>query len=146
MFNGSGGSTCPGEKGVELVMVHFILTFKEKTTLQTLPFSYSLLYIQHNFYNQLFPGGSPRIDGKELISLAVASISESFLDGPHTQSFSFCCLMDIWSYSSFLFQPQLKMELQTCRNLSEQILGDSEGQGRPACCSPWGRKESDMTL
>ena len=27
----------------------------------------------------------------------------------------------------------------------EQALGDSEGQGRLACCSPWGRKESDMT-
>ena len=25
----------------------------------------------------------------------------------------------------------------------EQALGDSEGQGSPACCSPWGRKESD---
>ena len=23
-------------------------------------------------------------------------------------------------------------------NLSEQILGDSEGQGSLACCSPWG--------
>ena len=28
---------------------------------------------------------------------------------------------------------------------SEQTLGDSEGQGSLACCSPWGRKESDMT-
>ena len=27
----------------------------------------------------------------------------------------------------------------------EQILGDSEGQGRLECCSPWGRKQSDMT-
>ena len=27
----------------------------------------------------------------------------------------------------------------------EQTLGDSEGQGRLACCSPWGRKELDMT-
>ena len=27
----------------------------------------------------------------------------------------------------------------------EQILGDREGQGSMACCSPWGRKESDMT-
>ena len=25
----------------------------------------------------------------------------------------------------------------------EQALGDSEGQGSPVCCSPWGRKESD---
>ena len=27
----------------------------------------------------------------------------------------------------------------------EQALGDSDGQGSPACCSPWGHKESDMT-
>ena len=27
----------------------------------------------------------------------------------------------------------------------EQTLGDSEGQGSLACCSPWGRKELDMT-
>ena len=27
----------------------------------------------------------------------------------------------------------------------EQTLGDSEGQGRLACCSLWGHKESDMT-
>ena len=27
----------------------------------------------------------------------------------------------------------------------EEALGDGEGQGGPACCSPWGRKESDMT-
>ena len=26
-----------------------------------------------------------------------------------------------------------------------QTLGDSEGQGSLACCSPWGRKELDMT-
>ena len=25
------------------------------------------------------------------------------------------------------------------------IMGDSEGQGSLACCSPWGRKELDMT-
>ena len=25
----------------------------------------------------------------------------------------------------------------------EQGLGDGEGQGSPACCSPWGRKEWD---
>ena len=29
-------------------------------------------------------------------------------------------------------------------NLS-QIPGDTEGQRRLACCSPWGRKESDTT-
>ena len=27
----------------------------------------------------------------------------------------------------------------------EQALGDREGQGSLACCSPWGHKESDMT-
>ena len=27
----------------------------------------------------------------------------------------------------------------------EQVPGDSEGQGGPACCSPWGCKESDTT-
>ena len=27
----------------------------------------------------------------------------------------------------------------------EQTLGDVEGQGRLACYSPWGHKESDMT-
>ena len=27
----------------------------------------------------------------------------------------------------------------------EQALGDGEKQGCMACCSPWGRKESDMT-
>ena len=28
---------------------------------------------------------------------------------------------------------------------SEQFPGDVEGQGSLACCSPWGRKESDIT-
>ena len=28
----------------------------------------------------------------------------------------------------------------------EQTLGDREGQGSLMCCSPWGHKESDMTL
>ena len=27
----------------------------------------------------------------------------------------------------------------------EQTPGDGEGQGRLACCSPWGHKESDKT-
>ena len=27
----------------------------------------------------------------------------------------------------------------------EQALGDAEGQGSQACCSPWGHKESDAT-
>ena len=28
---------------------------------------------------------------------------------------------------------------------SEQTLGDGEGQGSLVCCSPWGRKQWDMT-
>ena len=28
---------------------------------------------------------------------------------------------------------------------TEKIPGFSEGQGGLACCSPWGRKDSDMT-
>ena len=31
------------------------------------------------------------------------------------------------------------------RQESEQTPGDTEGQGSLACCSPWGRKESDTT-
>ena len=27
----------------------------------------------------------------------------------------------------------------------EQVLGVGDGQGSLTCCSPWGRKESDMT-
>ena len=30
-------------------------------------------------------------------------------------------------------------------DLSLNTLGDSEGQGSLACCSPWGRKELDTT-
>ena len=26
----------------------------------------------------------------------------------------------------------------------EQTMGDSEGQGSPVCCSPWGHKELDI--
>ena len=28
---------------------------------------------------------------------------------------------------------------------SEQALGDGDGQGSLACCSPWGHKQLDMT-
>ena len=28
---------------------------------------------------------------------------------------------------------------------SELALGDGDGQGSPACCSPWGHKESNTT-
>ena len=34
---------------------------------------------------------------------------------------------------------------ETNRHESEQTLGDGEGQGSLACCSPWGHKESDTT-
>ena len=30
-------------------------------------------------------------------------------------------------------------------DMFEQSLGDGEGQGNLACCSPWGHKESDPT-
>ena len=30
-------------------------------------------------------------------------------------------------------------------DMSEQTLGDGEGQGGLACCSPWGHTELDMT-
>ena len=30
-------------------------------------------------------------------------------------------------------------------DMSEQAPGDSDGQGSLVCCSPWGRKELDMT-
>ena len=30
-------------------------------------------------------------------------------------------------------------------NMNLDKLGDGEGQGGPACCSPWGHKESDTT-
>ena len=35
--------------------------------------------------------------------------------------------------------------LQVTGPESEQTLGDSEGQGSLACCSPWGHRESDKT-
>ena len=34
---------------------------------------------------------------------------------------------------------------QLKRHEFEQALGDGDGQGGLACCSPWGGKESDMT-
>ena len=30
-------------------------------------------------------------------------------------------------------------------DMSLRKLGDGEGQGSLVCCSPWGRKESDVT-
>ena len=34
---------------------------------------------------------------------------------------------------------------QLNRHEFEQAPGDDEGQGSLACCSPWGRKESERT-
>ena len=34
---------------------------------------------------------------------------------------------------------------QLNRHEFEQTAGDSEGQGSLVCCSPWGRRDSDMT-
>ena len=30
-------------------------------------------------------------------------------------------------------------------DMKQQTLGDSEGQGCLVCCSPWGRKDMDLT-
>ena len=40
---------------------------------------------------------------------------------------------------------RMRLAPSTQWNEFEQTLGDNEGQGSLACCSPWGRKESDMT-
>ena len=37
------------------------------------------------------------------------------------------------------------MASPTQQTWSEQALGVGDGQGGPACCSPWGRKELDTT-
>ena len=37
------------------------------------------------------------------------------------------------------------MSITNSVEMSEQALGDGEGQGSLVCCSPWGRKELDMT-
>ena len=46
-------------------------------------------------------------------------------------------------------QCRLKRSLLMLKSLNpacfEQTPGDDEGQGSLACCSPWGRKETDMT-
>ena len=39
----------------------------------------------------------------------------------------------------------IKQHHQLSGDESEQTLGNSEGQGSPACCSLWGCKESDVT-
>ena len=42
--------------------------------------------------------------------------------------------------------PDLPVHHQLNEHEFQQALGDGEGQGRLACCSPWGCKESDMTV
>ena len=37
------------------------------------------------------------------------------------------------------------MASPTQRHEFEQALGDGDGQGSLACCSPWSHKKSDMT-
>ena len=65
------------------------------------------------------------------------------------------------SYCGFTPDPIILLKLHEGEEVSEcemagwyhqcngrelgQIPGDGEGQGGPACCSPWGRKESHMT-
>ena len=43
------------------------------------------------------------------------------------------------------FKVQGMLYFSDFRHECEQTLGDSEGQGSLACCSPWDRQESDTT-
>ena len=52
---------------------------------------------------------------------------------------SFLCMHDY--FSSVLFKQEW---ISSCL-WHQQTLGDDEGPGGLACCSPWSRKESDMT-
>ena len=52
---------------------------------------------------------------------------------------SFLCMHDY--FSSVLF----KLEQTSSCPWHQQTLGDGEGQGGLACCSPWSCKESDTT-
>ena len=40
---------------------------------------------------------------------------------------------------------RMRLHHQCNKHELGQTLGDGEGQGSLACCSPWGRKESDTT-
>ena len=42
-------------------------------------------------------------------------------------------------------QQRMRQLMASLTQWAEQALGDGEGQGSVACCSPWGHKESDMT-
>ena len=51
-----------------------------------------------------------------------------------------------WRQKKRLAEDEMvRLHHQLNRHKSEQTLGDSEGQGSLACCSPWGCKELDMT-
>ena len=42
-------------------------------------------------------------------------------------------------------QQRMRQLMASLTQWAEQALGDGEGQGNVACCSPWGHKESDTT-
>ena len=42
-------------------------------------------------------------------------------------------------------EEMIRWHHQLNRHEFEQTPGDGEGQGRLACCSPWGHKEADTT-
>ena len=42
-------------------------------------------------------------------------------------------------------QQRMRQLMASLTQWAEQALGDGEGQGSVACCSPWGHKESDTT-
>ena len=54
-------------------------------------------------------------------------------------------------FGAFFFFPYIKLDemvgwhYQLNGHKFEQTLGNGEGQGSPACCSPWDDKESDIT-
>ena len=50
-----------------------------------------------------------------------------------------------WVDSYVLKQIESNINCRPYGHEFEQALGDGEGQGSLTCCSPWGRKESDMT-
>ena len=78
--------------------------------------------------------------------LMIDSIS-LIAEGLFTRSISFCVSFGRWSLKELVHFIQDEMvgwhRLNGCE--FEQTLGGSQGQGRLACCSSWGHKESDMT-
>ena len=63
--------------------------------------------------------------------------------GQSIKSFSFHADVSKTQISKFL-KTKCILSLKYCVRMWE-TLGDSEGQGSLACCSPWGLKELDMT-